>query len=105
MFTQPFIALGDLGLIKYVGIRFRSSLLIIFQTVFCFEKTNRAGKTRIPVYLVTVFENYLCSQNTRRKRKTGEHFNLVPSFVCFEKHIEHKTLNSNDNNSFQKIPK
>ena len=47
----------------------------------------------------------LCSQNIRRIKKTGEHFNLVPSFVCFEKHIEPKTLNLNDKNSFQKNTK
>ena len=42
MFAQPFIAFGDLGLIKYVGIRFRPSLLIVFQTVFYFEKNKES---------------------------------------------------------------
>ena len=99
------ITFGDMGLIKYVEIRFRPSLLIVFQIVFCFKKIRRAGKTRIPVCMLQFLKTIFYSQNTRRIRKTREHFNLVPSFVCFEKHIEHKTLNSNDKKSFQKIPK
>ena len=41
MFDQPFIYFGNLGLIKAVGKRFRPSLLIVFETVFSFEKKNK----------------------------------------------------------------
>ena len=69
MFAQPFITFGDMGLIKYVGIRFRPSLLIVFQIVFCFGKTRRAGKTQIPVCLVTVFENYFMFSKHKENKK------------------------------------
>ena len=105
MFAQPFIAFGDLGLIKYVGIRFWPSLLIVFQTVFCFEKKQgEQGKPEYRYVWLQFLKVIFYSQNTRTM-KTEDRFNLVPFFVCFEKHIKHKTLNSNDKNSFQKIQK
>ena len=63
------ITFGDMGLIKYVGIRFRHSLLIVFQIVFCFKKIRRAGETRIPVCMVIVFENYFLFSKHKENKK------------------------------------